>query len=126
MFSRATAVIEKGREGLARTHMVPADHMAKATRSALALTRVEMVVLIRASFAIGNRIFAWGSHGCARSSETSSVRVDCAPSPTTVRPRPSGLSARSIDSYRRCVESNGLAQARLGENAHAVDPAVRA
>jgi hypothetical protein len=30
-----------------------------------ALTRVGMVVLIRASFAIGNRIFVWGSHGCA-------------------------------------------------------------
>ena len=48
-----------------RTHMVPADHMAKATRAASALTRVEMVVLIRAGFAIGNRIFVRGSHGCA-------------------------------------------------------------
>jgi len=44
-----------------RTHMVPADHMAKATRAASALTRVAMVVLIRASFVIGNRIFVWAA-----------------------------------------------------------------
>jgi hypothetical protein len=44
-----------------RTLMVPADHMEKATRAASALARVEMVVSIRASFAIGNRIFVWAA-----------------------------------------------------------------
>jgi hypothetical protein len=36
--------------------MVPADHMAKPTRATSALTRDEKVALIRARFAIGNRI----------------------------------------------------------------------
>src|SRR5882757_8008345 len=61
------------------------------------LTRVEMVALIRASFTIGNH-FVWGSHGCASRDKHRVLRRDC-------------------------VQSNGLAQARLGENAGAVDPA---
>jgi hypothetical protein len=70
--------------------------------------------------------FCLGQPRMRPSSQTSSVRVDCAASPTTVRPRPPGLSARSIDSCMRGVESNGLAQAQLGENTLAVDPTVRA
>ena len=109
-----------------RTHMVPDDHMAMATRAASALTRLEMVVLIRSRLRYRQPHFCSGQPRMRPSSQTSSVRVDCAPSPTTVRPRPPGLSARSIDSCRRCVESNGLAQAQLGENTLAVNPTVRA
>ena len=95
-----------------RTHMVPSDHMAKATRAPSALTRVEMVVLIRASFAIGNRMLVGaGSHGCSPSSQTSSVRVDCAVSDGGEAATAGLERAKSIDSCRRCVESNGLAQA---------------